>query len=135
MTNNAQEKPTGCYTGETFTAADLPQAERNLMAGMAGDGQARPRSGKKRGLRQSLNLFERGGHYGPLATHAAANMPPLTWEESLVWLCAAPGVKQLVFNAATAAGVIAYDKTTARWHGCEVNPSIDAVNTKEQQRI
>ena len=122
MAYKVQEKPEGCYI-------DLDKSCECTT-----EGQALPQSGKKRGLRQSLNLFEHRGYHGRQATHAVANMPPLTWEEALEWLCAAPGVKQLVFNAATASGLVAYDKTTGRWHGCEVNPATDPITVKEQRR-
>ena len=86
------------------------------------------RSGRSR---RSPNIFKRAGKNSVAAAEAARNMPVLAWQDAMVWLGMQHDIRQMIFTAATTAGVIVFAQNAGQWRGCNVNPDTDAVKIRE----
>lgn len=83
--------------------------------------------------RRNPNIFKRAGKNSVAAFNAASQMPPLKWQDAMVWLGMQHDIRQMIFTTATAAGVIVFDQDAGRWRGCGVSPDTNTIKTKEAQ--
>ena len=76
--------------------------------------------------RRNPNIFKRVGKNSVAAFNAASQMPPLKWQDAMVWLGMQHDIRQMIFTLASSAKAIVSDNTTGCWSGCGVNPDADA---------
>ncbi len=62
--------------------------------------------------RRNPNIFKRVGKNSVAAFNAASQMPPLKWQDAMVWLGMQHDIRQMIFTAASSAKAIVSDNTT-----------------------